>query len=389
MSQFLGYDRTWLEQHGAIHTAKEISHQPLLWKTLIARLHEQQQDNNRFLCPLFAKPDLKIILTGAGTSAYAGAAISPWLHQNTSLDVSAIATTDIVSNPYEYLDETRPTLLVSFARSGNSPESVAAVNLVDQLVPDTYHLILTCNPEGELYRYAQNNDKALCQLMPDGANDQSFAMTSSYSCMTLAAITLLGSIPSASVVEAVADLAEVTEKNLLEWQPMVKALAKAEFDRLIYLGSGGLAGVAQEAALKALELTAGKVVTKYDSTLGFRHGPKFSINENAVVIQLFSSNPYTSRYDRDLYNEIKQNNIAKSLIALTNTQIPGVEGQVIDVGLPQADDIWLTFPYIVFAQMLAMEKSLALGFTPDNPCPTGEVNRVVQGVTIYPYSQNH
>jgi tagatose-6-phosphate ketose/aldose isomerase len=35
---------------------------------------------------------------------------------------------------------------------------------------------------------------------------------------------------------------------------------------------------------------------------------------------------------------------------------------------------------------LAFEKSLQLGLGPDNPCPTGEVNRVVQGVTIYPFN---
>ena len=31
-------------------------------------------------------------------------------------------------------------------------------------------------------------------------------------------------------------------------------------------------------------------------------------------------------------------------------------------------------------------QSLSLGITPDNPCPTGEVNRVVKGVTLYPYT---
>lgn len=47
-----------------------------------------------------------------------------------------------------------------------------------------------------------------------------------------------------------------------------------------------------------------------------------------------------------------------------------------------ADDIWLLFPYLLFTQMLAFEFADA-GADPDNPCPTGEVNRVVKGVTIY------
>ena len=43
-----------------------------------------------------------------------------------------------------------PTLLVSFARSGDSPESVAAAELADQLLSDVHHLVLTCNADGRL-----------------------------------------------------------------------------------------------------------------------------------------------------------------------------------------------------------------------------------------------
>ena len=49
------------------------------------------------------------------------------------------------------------------------------------------------------------------------------------------------------------------------------------------------------------------------------------------------------------------------------------------------ENVFLGFEYIAFAQTLAALKSLSLDITPDNPCPTGEVNRVVKGVTLYPY----
>jgi len=38
---------------------------------------------------------------------------------------------------------------------------------------------------------------------------------------------------------------------------------------------------------------------------------------------------------------------------------------------------------LVFMQLAAMYASLALGVPTDNPSPTGLVNRVVQGVTVY------
>ena len=49
------------------------------------------------------------------------------------------------------------------------------------------------------------------------------------------------------------------------------------------------------------------------------------------------------------------------------------------------ENVLLGFEFINFAQTLAVLKSLELNITPDNPCPTGEVNRVVKGVTLYPY----
>ncbi|BEI77863.1 hypothetical protein Rumi2_10230 [[Ruminococcus] torques] len=51
------------------------------------------------------------------------------------------------------------------------------------------------------------------------------------------------------------------------------------------------------------------------------------------------------------------------------------------------ENILLGLDYILFAQTLAVLKSLSLDITPDNPCPTGEVNRVVKGVTLYPYTR--
>ena len=50
------------------------------------------------------------------------------------------------------------------------------------------------------------------------------------------------------------------------------------------------------------------------------------------------------------------------------------------------ENIFLGLDFVIFAQTLAVLKSLSMGITPDNPCPTGEVNRVVKGVTLYPYA---
>ncbi|MHA2740737.1 SIS domain-containing protein [Vibrio harveyi] len=385
MSSVLGYELPWLEQRNGVHTAQEISHQPQLWRALSTILEEQYEAIRDFLTPLLEQPDLRIILTGAGTSAFVGDAAAPFIQEGLRFQVESIPTTDLVSNPEQYLDPSRPTLVVSYARSGNSPESVAAVALVDQLVPHCHHLFLTCNRDGELSHYARTAQNACCVIMPEGSNDKSFAMTSSFSCMLMSTLTLFGGKSPKQWHEQIEVVAALCEAKLEQWESAIKALASQPYERLIVIGSGGFAGLAREASLKSLELSAGKVMTAFDSSLGFRHGPKFTINDKAVVIQLLSSDAYTRGYDLDLFNEIRRDKQALAHIALTELSLN--EDDVFEFGRLDLGDQWLCFPFILFCQMLAFEKSLQLGFGPDNPCPTGEVNRVVQGVTIYPFNK--
>ncbi|CAI1725344.1 SIS domain-containing protein [Serratia quinivorans] len=383
MNGYFAYDAGWLEQRHALHTAREIWQQPDLWAALHRQLQEQQTLWQPFLAPLLANPRLQIVLCGAGSSAFAGRALAPWLREKTGRDVVAYGTTDIVANPHQYLDLTRPTLLVSFARSGNSPESVATVELADQLLPESYHLMLVCNPDSQLAQYAHQRDNVCSLVMPQGSNDQSFAMTSSFSCMMLSAALLLGPYSLAEAQRPLTAMVERCRELRETLQPQVKALAASGFRRYITLGGSCFTGLAEEASLKMLELTAGQIVTRYDSPLGLRHGPKFMVDNQTLVLLMFSSGDYTRQYDRDLWNELQRDGLAMQMVGLTgNTQ--ALCEQMLNLHHAE-DDVWLLFPYLLFTQMLAFESSLALGLTPDNPCPTGEVNRVVKGVTIYRY----
>ncbi|QNQ52232.1 SIS domain-containing protein [Serratia liquefaciens] len=383
MNGYFAYDAGWLEQRHALHTAREIWQQPDLWDALHRQLQEQQALWQPFLAPLLANPRLQIVLCGAGSSAFAGRALAPWLREKTGRDVVAYGTTDIVANPHQYLDLTRPTLLVSFARSGNSPESVATVELADQLLPESYHLMLVCNPDSQLAHYAHQRENVCSLVMPQGSNDQSFAMTSSFSCMMLSAALLLGPHSLSEAQRPLATMVARCRELRETLQPQVKAFAASGFRRYITLGGSCFTGLAEEASLKMLELTAGQIVTRYDSPLGLRHGPKFMVDDQTLVLLMFSSDDYARQYDRDLWNELHRDGLAMQMVGLTGSAQP-VSDMMLNLHHAE-DDVWLLFPYLLFTQMLAFESSLALGMTPDNPCPTGEVNRVVKGVTIYRY----
>ena len=379
-----------LKELGAIITTKEIKQQPKLWEETYEIYKEHKDSINRFIENIGKKHgQFRIIFTGAGTSAYVGNTILPYLKKKSDIRkhiIESIATTNLVSNPYDFFVEDVPTLLVSFARSGNSPESIAAVNLGSQIVKDFYHLAITCAPKGKLAQMTKNDEHNYLLLMPYDSNDQGFAMTGSFSCMMLSAMLIFDNIDEdveKSYIDAIIEMGE----NLINREGEIEKLIDTEFNRVVYLGSGSLCGLTQEAQLKLLELTAGKIATGYDSPMGFRHGPKSFVDENTIVFVFVSNDEYTRKYDLDVLEEINADKIANLTLGICVNKEQNFSGNIFDfdgkyAGLP---DLYLAFPYILFAQTVSLLTSVKVGNTPDTPSPSGTVNRVVKGVTIHPY----
>jgi tagatose-6-phosphate ketose/aldose isomerase len=369
---------------GAYWTAREIAQQPQLWCEIV-QLVAGDTALARFLGQARADEPLRVMLTGAGTSSFIGACLAPALTGRGWRRADAVATTDIVTGPGSFLVRDVPTLAVHFARSGNSPESVAAMELAEQGIDRCYHLVVTCNPQGELYRSAHAMRRAHAVLLPEACNDQSFAMTSSFTGMLLAVAVALQLLP----VDAArtARLADAGAQVLGSCMPLLTSLVQARFERVVYLGSKELKGLAREAALKMLELTDGRVVAIADSPLGFRHGPKTILTGNTLVVAFLSNDAHAGRYELDLVTELRRDAVAGRVIAVGSRDHAAAhaDGLVLGEGAVALGDLELCLPYAVFAQTLAMLSSLSLGLSPDSPNAAGTVNRVVQGVSIYPY----
>jgi tagatose-6-phosphate ketose/aldose isomerase len=390
MVNMFTFSQEKLASLGAAITTEEIKQQPDLWDEAYSLYTEKSEEIQGFLRKLADKHDrVRVIFTGAGTSAYVGETVTPYLKgkvDEKQWDLLNVPTTTLVSNPYQFLKEDIPTLLVSFARSGNSPESVASVEIAEQIVTNFYQITITCAKDGELAKRAQGDKNNLLLLMPEKANDQGFAMTGSYTCMTLTALLVFDTLTNEdkwTIVETIRQMGE----SVIRKEESIQQIIDTDFDRIIYLGSGSLEGVSREAQLKILELTAGKVVTAFDSPLGFRHGPKSFVNEKALVFVFVSNQPYTRQYDLDILKELKQDNIANYICAIEvegetnydgNMFLFGKEGQAVP-------DAYLALPYVMIGQTVSLLASIKVGNTPDTPSPSGTVNRVVQGVTIYKY----
>ena len=383
-------DTETLTSMGAEITTREIKQQPELWENTLKIYDDNAEAIAAFLdraAALGGEARTHVVFTGAGSSAYVGGTVTPYLRQHgdaTRFVFEDIPTTDIVSAPYEFLRPEDPTVLVSFARSGNSPESLAAVDVAGKVLDNVLYLNVTCAPEGKLAQQFAGDEKNLTLLIPE-ANDDGFAMTGSYSCMELLTTLIFDTASREDKGTWVAQVAAMG-REVIEREPEIAQWLDCDFDRITYLGSGTFGGEAQEAQLKILELTHGLIATSFDTSMGYRHGPKSFVDEKTLVFVLVSNDAYTRQYDLDILNEIGGDKIALHTVAIQQEGATNFEGEKFLFGaeyaaLPAA---YLALPYVMVAQTVALRTAVKVGNTPDTPSPTGTVNRVVKGVTIHP-----
>ena len=372
-------------ENNQFFTYKEIMQQPEMWLKVYELVLQQREKIESFISR-YTNQNYQIIYTGAGTSAYIGNILEVALSGSSFRGARSVSTTDLITNPHTYINKNQAILLISFARSGNSPESVGAIKIVNTYCKHTAHIYITCNEEGEL---AKNRDKknTLLLLLPPETNDLGLAMTSSFSSMLLTAL-LIGNIQH---IEAqfpyIQSLTERTQKALTAYAPLIREIMKREFSRVVFLGSGELKGIAEESRLKLQELTDGKIVCQFDSFLGFRHGPKAIINKETILVYLFSGDEHIRRYETDLVEQINTNNKMTAQIIVSNTlvKIANIKPDLAVIFEEYKYDrsSYDCIPYIIVAQLMGFYKSLNSGLNPDTPSISGNISRIVEGVILY------
>jgi tagatose-6-phosphate ketose/aldose isomerase len=356
-------------------TLIEILQQPLMWSKTIDIINEKHSEFKKFIQTLGEPGEYDILFIGAGTSEYVGNSLVASLNPYYGGHVYSVPSTELVPYPNQYFSKVRKILAIHFGRSGNSPESIHSVRAIQHLNPAVYHVAITCNSEGNLSKISDLVSQSFVITLPEETHDQGFAMTSSFTSMTLAAFLLLA--PKLGSLNLKKWLNEVETNMPTFINEAKKIVSSFDYDRLVVLGALESKGFAQESALKSLELSSGKVATLYDSPMGFRHGPKSFLNEKTLVLCFLRQAHQT--YELDVIKEIAANK-RKSQLYVLGSKIYGLEDHMFDF-----HPILMGLGRMPFTQLLAYYKSVSLGINPDSPSQDNEVNRVVTGVTLYPF----
>lgn len=387
LSTLLLLPETEKKVRGLTDTPREIQQQPETWLGTLKRLNAVRGSIQAFLesCGLLNgslnQPD--VILAGAGTSDYIGRALTRVLREQWRCYVSAVPSTELLTHMEEHILPGKQYLMISFSRSGQSSEGIAVMEQALQYCSGhVHHLVITCNESGAMAKFPG----VFTITLDDAVNDRGLAMTSSFSNMVVAGQYLAYIRSPQKYGPILKNLALMGENLLPQAANIAAAMAKKNFSRACFLGSGTLQAVAKESALKVLELNAGKIATVAESFLGLRHGPMSFLNQDTLVTAFLSGDEDRVPYELDLLEEVRSKNLVQDILVVAPRVTRRIQ-QLTEYVLPL--HATLDFPDtcrppvdVIVGQLLALFFAIENGITPDTPSD-GAISRVVSHVKIY------
>jgi len=381
LSRLLAGSAEEQRQAGYADTLREILQQPQTWYGT-AELLAGPSVATLLSQVLIARPE-HIVLTGSGSSVHAGECLAAVLQAALRIPCRAIPAGDLLTDLRGTLAPGRG-LIISIARSGDSPESAAVVDSILAAAPACTHLVVTCNANGRLATRYRDEPRVRVLLLDPRTNDRSLVMTSSFTNMLLAG----GALRQVEAYKAQSARAADVAQHLFDYHADALAMtARKNFSAAVYLASGPGLGAARESALKMLEMSGGAVATMAETFLGLRHGPMSALNRPSLVVAFLSAQANVRDYEYDLLRELERKQLGLARV---------IVGEAIPAGLIGPGDLAIDLPAlntlgetqrhavdVVVGQLLAFFRCLHLGQKPDAPS-AGVLTRVVEEFAIHP-----
>lgn len=382
----------------ALHTPAEIAQQPWLWRDTVERMRARSSSLAAFLedANAFDAADAPIIaLTGAGTSDHVGVTISDLLRGVFAGPTYSWPTTRITACPDAYLDPDHDYIIFHFARSGQSPESRAVLEMALRHIGSrAHHIIVTCNADGDLARLARSEpDRARVIVLHNASNDLGLAMTSSFTNLVLAGQSMAHLDQMDRFAELVDRMAEAGEYLIDTYADEIYRLASPDTERMLFMGNLDQYGAALESALKTQELTAGRIFSAGMDTLALRHGPVSAVTPDTVLCFLLSASAHTRRYELDVLRQYRDRFAgigARTLVVCASKPKDAPEGVTYIEYDPE--ERWQVPPYyeanlsVLVGQLFGLFACRRLGLDIDNPASeTALYSRTVEGVRLHDF----
>lgn len=373
-----------------IQTAGEILQQPRMWRDTVSRIIAHSDTWRTWLTGAVRSVGTQVLLSGAGTSYYAALAMQPFWRKTFQCLCEAWPTTRVLVEPESVIGRNRNVFLVSLARSGNNPETIGTVRLVEKLASETHHLAITCNADSFLGKLGSSDITRVLCLHP-ATKDIGLAMTSSFTSLIVAGQAMAGLLNPSFDPGIIEDMAVLAEELLARSTQIMRITQENDFDRVVILGDGSLYAIALEGVLKFEEFSDGHILGIGETFLAARHGYANVINDRTLVVFLLASNPYVRAYQIRVVRELHERRPRTTRVAVSLHYDPVIRALVDDmIVLDELGDFgipdMLRAPLdAIVVQCLSFQSALKLGVPPDSPFRHRATAKAIDGCELRPH----
>lgn len=333
------------------YTFNEIQTQADAWEGVFRRLDDRVEEIHQ---ALYDREE--VVFTGCGSAFNISHAVAPFFQQQTGLTCRVVHASELMTNADSFINRKRKTLVIGYSRSGDTTESVRAVETAKKMGART--IAVVCFPKSAMTEIAHH------AVVLEEAFEKSVTTTRSLTSMVLTGNYLAGLVSEKEkICSDLKQLPALARQKMKRFHELGKQIGTdTKIEKYAFLGSGSYYGLAREAQLKVKEM----VLLPSDSyvSLDFQHGPMSNVDEHMLVTILVSDAGW--RYDEKLSNNMK--NLGGKVLVLCDqsSNVFTKADYLLELKSGLGDGI-RNILYMPVLQFMAWYRSLEQGFDPDNP----------------------
>ncbi len=216
------------------------------------------------------EPGIRTAVIGCGTSYYLAQSLAATLNHR-GFDAIAVPGGEWNLRRDSFVPAGNPVQVLALSRSGNTTETVAAAR--DSLRAGERVVGITCEPGSQLTKVCTS-----CVYVPTHPLED-IVMTTSASLMLLVGLALAGQPITLEGIHQAQSLLAVA-------QPLLDAPIRGS-SHFVFLGGGSLYGIANEGALKLMEMSLSYAQAYHPWE--YRHGPISLMDGHSLAVMLYSA----------------------------------------------------------------------------------------------------
>jgi len=335
------------------HSYQEITTQTASWR---GALHAIEARGEWAVASVRASADQRVLFVGCGSTHYLAQFAARAFQSITGRLCAAHPSSDLLLNADQCVAAGETPLVVALSRSGETSETIHAASAMRRR--GSTAVCITCYGDSPL---AGACDATVA--IPDG-REESFAQTRSFAGMLVAVQALAARVAGDDALLAeLARLPSLGDDIISRTEVAAQRFGvDASINRITFLGSGALYGLANEATVKMKEMSLS--IAEGYRFMEFRHGPMSLVDGEHLVVALLSTS--YRPYELAVLSDLKARGARLLALGQGISDAEALADQVfeLDPSLSKAASAVL---YLPFLQYLAYHRAMSRGLNPDRP----------------------